>query len=160
MTQKQRLIYQKQYQYAISESMGSSIGYQFDKVKRIFFPADVESILIYGFTTWTLTKRKEKKFDDDCTRMLLALFVSYWPSTEPSIKRCTCVNNRKNSGSRWAWYNNITRCSGRFESVGGKMPTWQPAADRGLWALSDAGLSNPAKMRKKCCYCQKNIGSI
>ena len=24
-----------------------------------------------------------------------------WPSTEPSIKGCTCVNKRKNSGSRW-----------------------------------------------------------
>ena len=31
---------------------------------------------------------------------LLPLFL-YWPSTEPSIKRCTCVNKRKNSGSRW-----------------------------------------------------------
>ena len=27
--------------------------------------------------------------------------VIYWPSTEPSNKRCTCVNKRKNSGSRW-----------------------------------------------------------
>ena len=27
--------------------------------------------------------------------------VIYWPSTEPSIKRCTCVNKWKNSGSVW-----------------------------------------------------------
>ena len=27
-------------------------------------------------------------------------------------------------------------------------------------ALSDPQLSNPAKMRKKCCYGQKNFGSI
>ena len=33
--------------------------------------------------------------------------VIYWPSTEPSIKRCTCVNKRKNSGSRWTLENNI-----------------------------------------------------
>ena len=35
--------------------------------------------------------------------------VIYWPSTEPSIKRCTWVNKQKNSGSRWALNNNITR---------------------------------------------------
>ena len=38
------------------------------------------------------------------------------------------------------------------------MPNWEPAADRGLWALSVPRLSNPAKMRKKCCYGQKNLG--
>ena len=47
-----------------------------------------------------------------------------------------------------------------LESVGDKMPEWEPAADRGLWAVSDPRLSNPAKMRKKCCYGQKNFGSI
>ena len=26
--------------------------------------------------------------------------VIYWPSTEPTIKRCTCVNKQKNNGSR------------------------------------------------------------
>ena len=29
------------------------------------------------------------------------------------------------------------------------MPNWEPAADRGLCAISDPQLSNPAKMRKK-----------
>ena len=37
------------------------------------------------------------------------LFVKYWPSTEPSIKRCACVSKRKNSGSRWTSNKNITR---------------------------------------------------
>ena len=35
--------------------------------------------------------------------------VTHWPSTEPLIKRCTCVNKRKNSGSRWSSKKNITR---------------------------------------------------
>ena len=36
--------------------------------------------------------------------------VAYWPSTEPSIKRCTCVNKRKNSetGASGRRYWNIT----------------------------------------------------
>ena len=29
-----------------------------------------------------------------------------------------------------------------------------------VWALSDPRLSSPARMRKKCCYGQKNFGSI
>ena len=32
-----------------------------DKMKRSFFQAAVLSILLYGFTTWMLTKRMEKK---------------------------------------------------------------------------------------------------
>ena len=28
------------------------------------------------------------------------------------------------------------------------------------WALSDPRLSSRARMRKKCCYCWKNLGSI
>ena len=54
-------------------------------------------------------------------------YVIYWPSTELTIKRCTGVNKRKNSGSKWAWDNNITRCPGWFESVGDRMPAWESA---------------------------------
>ena len=43
-----------------------------DKMKRSFFQAAVVSILLYGCTTWTLTKRMEKKLDGNCTRMLRA----------------------------------------------------------------------------------------
>ena len=41
-----------------------------DKMKRSFFRAAVVSILLYGCTTWTLTKRLEKKLDGNYTRML------------------------------------------------------------------------------------------
>ena len=34
-----------------------------DKMKRSFFQAAVASILLYGCTTWTLTKRLEKKLN-------------------------------------------------------------------------------------------------
>ena len=34
-----------------------------DKMKRSFFQAAVMSILLYGCTTWTLTKRMEKKLE-------------------------------------------------------------------------------------------------
>ena len=44
-----------------------------DKMKRSFFQAAVVSILLYGCTTWTLTKRPKKKLDGNYTRMLRAI---------------------------------------------------------------------------------------
>ena len=44
-----------------------------DKMKRSFFQAAVVSILLYGCTTWTLTKWLEKNLDGNYTRMLRAI---------------------------------------------------------------------------------------
>ena len=49
-----------------------------DKMKRSFFQAAVVSILLYGCTTWTLTKRLEKKLDGNYTRMLWAILNRSW----------------------------------------------------------------------------------
>ena len=49
-----------------------------DKMKRSFFPAVVVSILLYGCTTWTLTKRLERKLDGNYTRMLRAVLNKSW----------------------------------------------------------------------------------
>ena len=49
-----------------------------DKMKRSFFQAAVVSILLYGCTTWTLTKRLEKKLNGNYTRMLRAILNKSW----------------------------------------------------------------------------------
>ena len=49
-----------------------------DKIKRSFFQAAVTSILLYGCTTWTLTKRLEKKLDGNYIRMLRAILNKSW----------------------------------------------------------------------------------
>ena len=49
-----------------------------DKMKRSFFQAAVVSILLYGCTTWTLTKWLEKKLDGNYTRMLRAILNKSW----------------------------------------------------------------------------------
>ena len=49
-----------------------------DKMKRSFFQAVVTSILLYGCTTWTLTRRLEKKLDGNYTRMLRAILNKSW----------------------------------------------------------------------------------
>ena len=53
-------------------------SYLTDKMKRSFFQAAVVSILLYGCTTWTLTKRLEKKLDGNYTRMLRTILNRFW----------------------------------------------------------------------------------
>ena len=49
-----------------------------DRIKRSFFHTAVESILLNGCTTLTLTKRIEKKLDGNGTRMLRAILNKSW----------------------------------------------------------------------------------
>ena len=47
-------------------------------MKRSFFQAAIMSILLYGCTTWTLTKRMNKELDGNYTRMLRAILKKSW----------------------------------------------------------------------------------
>ena len=49
-----------------------------DRMIRNFFQAAVVSILQYGCTTWTVTKRMEKKLNGNDTRMLRAILNKSW----------------------------------------------------------------------------------
>ena len=49
-----------------------------DKMKCNFFQAAFMSILLYGCTTWMLTKYMEKKLDSNYTRMLWAILNKSW----------------------------------------------------------------------------------
>ena len=60
-----------------------------DKMKRSFFPAAVVSIL-YGCTTWTLTKRMEKNLDGNYTRMLRAI-LNKLVAAPPQSSSCTAT---------------------------------------------------------------------
>ena len=65
-------------------------------MKRSFFQVAVTSILLYGCTTWTLTKRLEKKLDGNYTRMLRAL-LNKSCRQHPTRHHCTatCLLSRK-----------------------------------------------------------------
>ena len=49
-----------------------------DNIKCSFFQTAIMSILLYGCTTWTLTKRMEKRLDSNKTRMLRAILNKSW----------------------------------------------------------------------------------
>ena len=47
-------------------------------LKRNFFRAVIESVLLYGSEVWTLTKKLERKLDGIYTRMLRVVFNISW----------------------------------------------------------------------------------
>ena len=80
-----------------------------DKMKRSFFQAAVTSILLYGCTTWTLTKRLEK-LDGNYTRMLRAILNKSWrqhPTRHqlyghlPPITKTIQVRQTRHAGHCW-----------------------------------------------------------
>ena len=79
-------------------------------MKRSFFQAAVTSILLYGCTTWTLTKRLEKKLDGNYTRMLRAILNKSWqqhPTRHqlyghlPPITKTIQVRRTRHAGHCW-----------------------------------------------------------
>ena len=86
-------------------------------------------------------------------------FVIYWPSTKPSIKRCTCVNKRKSSGSRYTLSNNITRCPDGASQLETRCRSESQQQTEGFGPSVTHGWATPTKMKKKCCYSrEKNLG--
>ena len=79
-------------------------------MKHSFFQAAVISILLYGCTTWTLTKWLKKKLDSNYTRMLRAILNKSWrqhPTRHqlyghpPPIMRTIQVRQTRHAGHCW-----------------------------------------------------------
>ena len=79
-------------------------------MKCSFFQAAVVLILLYGCTTWTLTKRLEKKLDGNYTRMLRAILNKSWwqhPTRQqlyghqPPITKTIQARRTRHAGHCW-----------------------------------------------------------
>ena len=79
-------------------------------MKCSFFQATVVSILLYGCTNWTLTKRLEKKLDGNYTRILRAILNKSWrqhPTRHqlyghlPPITKPIQVRRTRHAGHCW-----------------------------------------------------------
>ena len=79
-------------------------------MKRSFFQVAVVSILLYGCTTWTLTKWLEKKLDGNYTRILRAILNKSWPQHPtrhqlyghlPLITKTIQVRRTRHAGHCW-----------------------------------------------------------
>ena len=116
-----------------------------DKMKRNFFQAAVVSILLYGCTTWTLTKRLEKKLDRNYTRMLRAVLNKSWrqhPTRHqlyghlPPTTKTIQVRRTRHAGHCWRSKDELisdvllwTPTYGRAKATmcGHRMQLWRPA---------------------------------
>ena len=81
-----------------------------DKMKRSFFQAAVVSILLYGCTSWTQTKRLEKKLDGNYIRMQRAILNKSWrqhPTRHqlyghlPTITKTIQIRRTRHAGHCW-----------------------------------------------------------
>ena len=81
-----------------------------DKIKCSFFQAAIVSILLYGCTTWMLTKSMEKKLDGNYTRMMRAILNKSWrqdPTKQqlygdlPPIMKTIQVRQTRYAGHCW-----------------------------------------------------------
>ena len=79
-------------------------------MKCSFFQTVVVLILLYGCTTWTLTKWLEKKLDGNYTRMLQAILSNSWrqhPTKHqlyghlPPITKTIQVRRTRHAGHCW-----------------------------------------------------------
>ena len=73
-----------------------------DKVKCSFFQAAIVSILLYGCTTWTLTKQLEKKLDSNYTRMLQAILKQQLYGHLLPIMKTIQIRWTRHAGHCWS----------------------------------------------------------
>ena len=107
-----------------------------DKMKRSFFQAAVTSILLYGCTTWTLTKRLEKKLDGNYTRMLRAILNKSWrqhPTRHqlyghlPPITKIIQVRRARHAGHCWRSRDELIRDVLLWTPTHGRAKAGRPA---------------------------------
>ena len=105
-------------------------------MKRSFFQAAVTSILLYGCTTWTLTKRLKKKLDGNYTRMLRAILNKPWrqhPTRHqlyghlPPLTKTIQVRRTRHAGHCWRSRDELIRDVLLWTPTHGRAKAGRPA---------------------------------
>ena len=105
-------------------------------MKRSFFQAAVTSILLYGCTTWTLTKRLEKKLDGNYTRILRAILNKSWrqhPTRHqlyghlPPITKTIQLRRARHAGHCWRSRDKLIRDVLLWTPTHGRAKAGRPA---------------------------------
>ena len=105
-------------------------------MKRSFIQAAVTSILLYCCTTWTLTKRPEKKLDGNYTRMLRTILNKSWrqhPTRHqlyghlPPITKTIQVRRTRHAGHCWRSRDELIRDVLLWTPTHGRAKAGRPA---------------------------------
>ena len=125
-----------------------------DKMKRSFFQAAVVSILLYGCTTWTLTKRLEKKLDGNYTRMLRAILNKSWRQQPTGhqlyghllpITKTIQVRRTRHAGHCWRSRDELINDVLLWTPAYGQSKAGRPARTYIQQLCEDTGCSNDAR---------------
>ena len=133
-------------------------------MKRSFFQAAVTSILLYGCTTWTLTKRLEKKLDGNYTKMLRAILNKSWrqhPTRHhlyghlPPITKTIQVRWTRHAGHCWRSRDELISDVLLWTPTHGRAKTGRPAGTYIQQLCEDTGccpedLPEAMNDREKC----------
>ena len=104
--------------------------------EKCIFQAALTSILLYGCTTWTLTKRLEKKLDGNYTRMLRAILNKSWqqhPTRHqlyghlPPITKTIQVRRTRHAGHCWRSRDELIRDVLLWTPTHGRAKAGRPA---------------------------------
>ena len=121
-----------------------------NKIKHSFFQTTVMSILIYGCTTWMLTKCMEKKLDCNYTRMLWAILNKSWrqhPTKQwlydhlPPIMKTIKVRQMWHAGHCWRNKDKLISNILRWTPLHGWAKARQPARTYIQQLYANAGCS-------------------
>ena len=112
--------------------------------------AAVVSILLYGCTTWTLTKRLEKKLDGNYTRMLRAILNKSWrqhPTRHqlyghlPPITKTIQVRRTRHTGHCWRSRDELVSDVLLWTPTSGRAKAGRPARTYIQQVCEDTGCS-------------------
>ena len=124
------------YIYIYVKIMDCSKSDSMIKYGESFFRAAVTSILLYGCTTWTLTKRLEKKLDGNYTRKLRAILNKSWrqhPTRHqlyghlPPITKTIQVRRTRHAGHCWRSRDELIRDVLLWTPTHGRAKAGRPA---------------------------------
>ena len=119
-------------------------------MKHSFFQAAIVSILLYGCTTWTLTKQMEKRLDGNCTRILQAILNKTWrqhPTKQqlyghrPPIMKTIQIRWTRHVGHCWRSRDELIRDVLLRTPTHGRAKTGRPARTYIQQLYADTGCS-------------------
>ena len=128
-----------------------SIIWKSDLTDKIsFFQAVIVSILLYGCTTWTLTKWLEKRLDGNCTRMLRAILNKSWRQhptrhqlygLQSPITKTIQVRQTRHEGHCWRSRDELISDVLRWTPIYGRAKAGRPARTYIQQLCEDTGCS-------------------
>ena len=119
-------------------------------MKRSFFQAAIVSILLYGCTTLTLTKRMEKRLDGNYTRMLRVILNKSWrqhPTKQQlfghlsPITKTIKVRRTRHAGHCWRSRDELIRDVLQWTPSHGRAKLGRPCSNLHTAQCEDTGCS-------------------